>query len=110
MAQGDVSNEQASVSPAPVGVKEAVRIALGYLQELYSYTGTPLTDLRLEEVDLSDDGTQWLITYGFTVSERVATGSSILSLGTTTQVRREYKVVAVDVRTGEPRSMKIREV
>jgi hypothetical protein len=98
--------------PPLVGVKEAVQNALEYLQELYSLSATPLPNLRLEEVELSEDGTQWLVTYGFTASEKDIEQNSIFSGfgGTTTRTRRDYKVIAVDARTGEPRSMRIRDL
>lgn len=96
--------------PLPVGVKEAVRKASDYLQELYSYTDVSLPDLRLEEVVLSEDGRQWLITFGFTTSESMPVGNGIFRDMVTTQARREYKVISVDARTGEAISMKIREL
>jgi hypothetical protein len=98
--------------PPPVGVKEAVQKALIYLRELYSYSDTPLPNLRLEEVEMSEDGTQWLVTYGFTAAEQDIERNSIFSGlgGTTTRTRRDYKVIAVDARTGEALSMKIREL
>lgn len=106
MAHGDASSERSGVRSLPVGVKDAVQIALGYLQELYSYTDTQLSNLRLEEVDMSEDGRWWLITYGFTTSETLPGG--LAGLGPI--ANRVYKVIEVDVRTGEPRAMKIREL
>jgi hypothetical protein len=97
-------------APPPVGVKEAVRKASDYLQELYSYADVSLPDLRLEEVVLSEDGRQWLITFGFTTSERMPVGSGVFRDMMTTQARREYKVIAIDAQTGEALSMKIRSV
>jgi len=105
MANGDASSERSRVGSLPVGVKDAVQIALAYLRELYSYTDTQLLNLRLEEVDMSEDGRWWLITYGFTTSETMPGG--LAGLGPI--ANRVYKVIEVDVQTGEPRAMKIRE-
>lgn len=98
--------------PPPIGVKEAVQKALVYLRDLYFLSDTPLPNLRLEEVELSEDGAQWLVTYGFTASEQDVEQNSIFSGlgGTTTRTKRDYKVIAVDARTGEALSMKIREL
>ncbi len=112
MSKNNVPTEQTPPPGPSIGVKDAVRRAAEYVQELYSYTDTQLLNLRLEEVDLSEDGSQWLITFGFTPSEVDTKSTSILGSlgGAAVQTRREYKVIAIDSRTGEPLSMKIREL
>jgi hypothetical protein len=112
MAENSISNDHGAAIPPQIGVRDAVRKAAEYLQELYSYIDTTLPNLRLEEVDLSDDGSQWLITFGFTAAETDVESNPLLGAlgGTATRTRREYKVIAIDARTGEPLSMKIREL
>jgi len=92
---------------SPVTVKDAAKAALRFLHDLYE--GEPLVDLRLEEVELSDDGNYWSITYGFLVTERNLDDHPLLgSLTSGVRSRRDYKTIAIDAQTGEPLSMKIR--
>ena len=92
---------------SPVTVKDAARAALRFLHDLYE--GEPFVDLRLEEIELSDDGKYWSVTYGFTVTERNLGDNPLLgSLASGLRSRRDYKTIAIDAQTGEPLSMKIR--
>ncbi|MEN6497885.1 MAG: hypothetical protein ABFD16_26600 [Thermoguttaceae bacterium] len=81
-------------------VKQAVEKAVEFVQEMYE--GQALDDLRLEEVERSDDNKLWSITLSFLKPPSPLQSS--LSLPRS----REYKVVAVSAETGEVRSMKIR--
>lgn len=83
-----------------VSVKQAVEKAAGFLNEMYE--GQVLDDLRLEEVERSDDNKLWFITLSFL--KPPLPFQSALSLPRS----REYKVVTVSAETGEVRSMKIR--
>lgn len=109
MAAQEHADSQQTASPR-VDVKEAVRRALAYLRDLYSDEALP--NLRLEEVELSDDGRHWLITYGFTAAEQDIESNGLWSTvgGSTTRQRRDYKLIQVDAETGVPLSMKIRPV
>jgi hypothetical protein len=71
-----------------------------------------LPNLRLEEVELSEDGRYWLVTYGFTAAEQDVESNVLWSSvgGSTTRQRRDYKLIQVDAETGAPVSMKIRPV
>lgn len=91
-------------------VKDAVRCALSYLRDLYE--GESLPNLRLEEVELSDDETRWFVTFGFTASERDIQNNSLLGAmgGTRTLTRRDYKRVVIDAYTGKLISLKIRNL
>lgn len=98
-----------------INVKEAVRIAVEYVRELYA--PEQLDDLRLEEVELSDDGKHWFITLGFAAPELKRQqrqpeppGGSVLSLLRPQTLEREYKVVKINARSGDVQSMKIRQV
>lgn len=91
-----------------IGVQGAVQAASKYFHELQRIinislpidTSTLTRDLRLEEVELSDDRSQWFVTLGYSICED---GLGIRSV-------REYKIFTVDATTGEVQSMKIREV
>jgi hypothetical protein len=94
-----ISEEQAAI-----GVKEAVRIAQQYMDDLYGEAHLP--NVILEEVEFSDDEEFLLITFGFdrpafpkTIFEGALTGS---------RLERGYKVVSVRRRDGVVRSVKMR--
>ncbi len=108
--EGMDETKQAIPAPqtAPVDVREAVRIARQYMRDLYE--GEKLPNLRLEEVELSEDNAEWLVTFGFTASEKdVETNSFITAIGgSTSRPRRDYKLIRVDARTGKALAMNIR--
>jgi hypothetical protein len=97
-----------------IDVKEAVKIATGYLKQLYE--PAQLHDILLEEVALSDDEKYWYVTLGF--SRLVASTSPMQALVEPflksqgivdqTKYQREYKIFQIDAATGQVRSMKIR--
>lgn len=105
-------NIEEHVIPAPQDepseVRDAIRIAGQYMRDLYQ--GEELPHFRLEEVELSEDSSEWLVTFGFTASERdVETNSFIAAIGgSTSRPRRDYKLIRVDARTGKALAMNIR--
>jgi hypothetical protein len=104
------SNGDETTGPR-VAVKEAVQRARAFLKDLYE--GEELPNLRLEEVELSDDERHWLVTFGFTASEHdVEHGPNIGVWGgtTATRTKRDYKRIRIDADTGEAMSMKIRKL
>lgn len=84
-------------------VKEAVKVATEYIQTLFAEKQIP--ELRLEEVELSQDGQFWEVTLSFVVREPTA----YLSLGDAAR-SREYKIFRVNAENGQVQSMKIRKV
>ncbi|HEX5506378.1 MAG TPA: hypothetical protein VFW96_27425 [Thermomicrobiales bacterium] len=100
-AQEHASDQQGAVAPR-VDVKEAVRRALAFLRDLYPDGALP--NLRLEEVELSEDGRHWLVTYGFTAAEQDVGTNALWSAigGSTTRQRRDYTLIQVDAETGAP--------
>lgn len=50
-----------------IGVKDAVKIAAEYVGDLLS--GEKIGDLRLEEVEASEDEKSWYVTLGFSRPE-----------------------------------------
>lgn len=87
-----------------VDVKSAVHSAVEYLKSLQNFMGEyKLENLRLEEVELSDNEPVWLITLGFDVPDGT---EGFLAA----KKRREYKLFKVNSETGQVQAMKIREV
>ncbi len=92
-----------------IDVKTAVIAANNYLQDMKDLMDVKLENLRLEEVELSEDTHEWLITLGFDTPARMNTLGN-LALGTSSLYQREYKILRVDSETGEIKSMKIRSL
>jgi hypothetical protein len=82
--------------------KDAVEAANRFLRNML---GENLRDLRLEEIELSQDGQEWHITLSFLRRGTPAALSEILAQA----LPREYKVVAVSATTGDVRSMRIKQ-
>lgn len=91
-----------------IDVREAVNIAEKYFDSVKDMMGLQVNDLRLEEVELSEDKNFWLITLGF--NRLTDTAKNHLGLPTIPRHEREYKIFNIDAQTGEVKSMKIREV
>ena len=87
-----------------IEVKEAVRIAMTAIGELYAEGQVP--HLTLEEVELGKDEANWIVIVSFS---RVFAKSTIEAMtgqsGTTT-----YKRLEIDAKTGAVRSMKMHQV
>lgn len=89
-----------------IDIRTAVNAANRYLTSLQDVMGNSLQDVRLEEVELSDDHKFWLVTLGF---DTVAKNRTALDM----QLRgpqRDYKLFRVNAETGEVEAMKIRKV
>ena len=87
-----------------IDVKDAVRITLEYVRELFDPEEIP--NLTLEEVEISPDGDHWLVTVSF---QRSYAKSPIEAM-TGHQSAPIYKIVKVHAETGQVLSMKIRTV
>ncbi len=87
-----------------VEVKEAVRIAMEAMSELYS--GDQIPHLTLEEVELGKDGVTWIVVVSFSRAFAKSTIEAMTGQqGTTT-----YKKLEIDAETGVVRSMKMHQV
>ncbi len=93
-------------------VKTAVKSAYHYVRELQDLMGSDLDDLRLEEVELSEDEKTWLVTLGYDVpvKRKSALDEMMQSINAPRGFKREYKLFAVNASTGKIESMKIRQV
>ena len=85
----------------PIDVKKAVQLAREYLSEVLQ---VPISELLLEEVELSGDQQFWSITLSYPAPSR----SPIeVALG---QGGRAYKIVRLEADTGKFMSIKIRSL
>jgi hypothetical protein len=84
-----------------IDVRQAAQAASNFIVTLYS--DQVVKDVRLEEVETSDDEKYWLITISFLVQYP----GGVLALPI---LKRQYKILKVDRQTGNVRSMKIREL
>ena len=85
-------------------VKEAAQRASEYFAGLYAKEG--VENVQLEEVELTDDGEYWLIT----LSYPMVPPSDMAIVPFNLAFKRKYKVFKIDSKTGEVKSMKIRNV
>ena len=92
-----------------IKAKEAVQIAQKQMLEWFSEE--ELHELELEEVELSSDESAWLVTLGYTAQRPNPTASEVMSApaGAAFDSIRNFKVFAIDVESGEIRSMKQRK-
>lgn len=90
-------------------VKTAVKIAFDYFARIYPEAKQKFQDIRLEEVELSDDESTWLVTIGF--SRPLPPGPFLKNIPEFLhQYQRDYKVFRIDAQSGKVRSMKIRAI
>ena len=81
-----------------ITAKEALDVAVNYLREFY----TKISNILLEEIELTEDERYWLITLSYRkVDASIALG--ILP-------PRQYKVFKIDAAKGQVVSMKMRDV
>ena len=94
-----------------IDVREAIRIAQDYINNVYAYQ---LPHLLLEEVEESEDGEYWYITFGFDTDRIVDTDTMTATASLLLNVRpkffRAYKLITVRASDGKVMSMKIREI
>lgn len=88
-------------------VEQAVRLAKAYFEQLLPQLGEGIEDLRLEEVEFSED--KWLITLGYTRPTKIKP-NPLLPVTDNWQYERVYKIFTINSRTNKVESMKIREL
>lgn len=81
------------MSTVEISVKEAVKLAFDYVQELFQ--GEQLTDLGLEEVEYDDASPSWLVTVGFSRPWDAINGSFAAIAGLSRAKSRSFKVVKI---------------
>jgi hypothetical protein len=105
-----------------IQIRSAVDKAIQFLCNVNAVSMNDFKDLRLEEIERSEDDQHWLITLGYTVEtvapkngsnhDFLAMISSDQAQGTMVKpfYERVYKVFKVNIETGTVESMKIRTV
>ncbi|TWT41029.1 hypothetical protein RAS1_37200 [Phycisphaerae bacterium RAS1] len=95
-----------------LSAKEAAAHAAAFLRELLA---TPKAELRLDEVELSDDDRVWRITLSYLGPADPGQSGFAEFLHKVqdmpgSSIERIYKLVEVDAHTGEVRAVRIRRV
>ena len=90
-------------------VESAVNRAQAYFERLKPQFGNEIEDLRLEEVERSEDDLSWLITLGYSCPTKVS-ANPLLSDSPRIEYERIYKVFAVNASSGDVESVKIRKL
>ena len=91
-----------------VDAKQAVKMAMEYLNEIYDTK--EFKDVMLDEVELSEDNRYWNVTIGFARRQVSTSEGPMASLvGKTEQYKRESKIFTIDAESGIVRSMKIKK-
>lgn len=98
-----------------IDVTTAVKNASNYFKEIEkTLNGKVPENLRLEEVEKSEDAEHWLITLGYDSRSPAPDMPSIfppaITQETAWRYERAYKLFRIDGDTGEIESMKIRKV
>jgi len=91
-----------------IDVKEAVRIAFGYVADLM--VDEKIGKIRLEEVERSQNDTEWIVTVSF-LREPVPLNSGIAAMAAAAalaadRAERAYREVRIEAATGQVISMK----
>jgi hypothetical protein len=98
-----------------IDAREAVESAVKYLNSMRDLVDSKLQDIRLEEIELSEDQLAWVVTLGYTVPAQPSGIDRILNPphsslfnNAPAYVKRDYKIFQVNSKTGGVQSMKIR--
>ena len=87
-----------------IDVKQAVKAAGAYLDELYDRS--TITDALLEEVELSEDEREWHVTLSF---QRVK-GQDRSFVDELLPTFRQFKTFTINAETGAVTAMRIRQL
>ena len=91
-----------------IDVRSAVYTAQNYIRSIQDLMGV-IEDLRLEEVELSEDQLFWFVTLGYNRPVD-KTHNFLADLVPSSKFERDYKIFKIDAETGDVKSMKIREL
>jgi len=91
-----------------IDIKQAVHEAEKFFKDLYNEE--TLKNFLVEEVDLSEDEKDWVVTVGFDFGGApVSEPAQFTSKSSTPRAGRVYKEVRIDKETGEPLSIKTKK-
>jgi hypothetical protein len=95
-----------------IDARAAVKSATDYLEHLKDLMGEKFNNLRLEELELSENRQLWMVTLGYDVPHTPSGIESLMTSGVYGQKssKREYKIFNVEAQTGAVQSMKIRSI
>ena len=85
-----------------INVKEAAKISLEYIEELFS--ADEIRDVSLEEVEISQDEKSWMVTIGFT--KHMTQPLNPMEAMSGPKFARFYKELKIDAENGQVRSMR----
>jgi hypothetical protein len=112
-------HQQYLIIMAKIDVRNAVQSVKQYIAEYQDVLGRNLDDLKIEEIELSEDNKYWLITVSFnyeqvsnnyktyTVNPLLSKVADVMPQKQTFFLEKDYKVFKVDNSTGEVMSMKM---
>lgn len=92
-----------------LSVEAAIKTAIDYLQTIKNQISPDLQNIRLEEVEVSEDDRYWLITLSFT-QPNDRTDNPLPGIITKPKYQRNYKIFRINSNTGQVESMKIRTI
>ena len=93
-----------SESRASTDVRDAVEIAIRAFYEFYPDLVS--ADVRLEELEKTEDGKAWIVTLGYDAKRKLSPHQKAFQ----TEEYRAYKTFQIDKATGAVLSMKIRSI
>ena len=91
-------------------VRAAVGVARNYFSSIQDLISLEIQDIRLEEVELSEDEQFWLVTLGYNLPKPASPNSLIPEMIKGVEFERYYKIIKINADTKEVESMKIREL
>ncbi len=92
-----------------IDIKQAVKAAERFFKDLYDQN--TLKNFLVEEVELSEDEKDWVVTVGFDFGDMPSTPepAQFTSRTSTPRAGRVFKEVRIDKETGEPISITVRK-
>jgi hypothetical protein len=93
-----------------IDVTLAVTAARDYIQKMQPLLGGSLENLRLEEIELSEDEQHWMVTLGYDTFYKPYEVPRLLATSDIQTRSREYKLFRINADDGAVEAMKIRKV
>lgn len=112
-----MSTENTETASSEIDVSAAIDAAFAFVEAVVGRKES-IRDIRLEEIEFTDESNEWRITLSFLREISPDTYESdvfnefakaITAIHHGKKFRREYKSLAVDAVTGQVRAMKIRK-
>lgn len=91
-------------------VRTAVGLARNYLSSIQDLISFEIQDIRLEEVELSEDEKNWFVTLGYDLPKPAFQNPLIPEMIKQVELERHYRILKINAETRKVESMKIREL